>query len=178
MKHLNFDVYQSPIGEILILADGDQLCFLDFNDNQQRIEKQLVQRYGQYKLNKKTNLLDMQNRLDRYFAGNWNAFDGLPLLTGGTEFQQQVWDSLQTIPVSETISYDQLANAIKNPKAVRAVASANARNPIAVIIPCHRVIGKDGSLRGYAGGIDRKAWLLNHEGFELQGKQTEIQFSA
>ena len=117
-------------------------------------------------------------RLKKYFAGDWDAFDSLPLLTGGTTFQQSVWASLQTIPVSETISYDQLAGAIENPKAVRAVASANARNPIAVIIPCHRVIGKDGSMRGYAGGIHRKAWLLEHEGFKTNGKQTEINFSA
>lgn len=165
MKPIEHDIYQSPIGEIFLAADNNELCFLDFNDNDGRIEKLLKQRFGDYALTPSPNLLGMQNRLDDYFNGNWAAFDGLAMQTHGTAFQKTVWQSLLTIAPGDTISYDQLAANIKNNKAVRAVASANARNPIAVIIPCHRVIGKDGSLRGYAGGLPRKAWLLDHEGF-------------
>lgn len=113
----------------------------------------------------------MQSRLARYFAGDWTAFNGLKpqqLMTAGTDFQRQVWAMLQTIPVGKTLSYSGLASAIGRPKAVRAAASANANNPLTLIIPCHRVIGEDGTLRGYAGDAgekSRKKWLLQHEGF-------------
>ncbi len=167
MKQLFSDIYNSPIGEILVIGDDEQLCFLDFKDNAERIDQLLARRFGKFEITPKTNMLNIQNRLKRYFSGDWQAFDGLHISTDGTEFQQCVWNSLKTIPVGDAISYDQLAGSIKKPKAVRAVASANARNPVAIIIPCHRVIGKDGSLRGYAGGVDRKAWLLNHEGFSI-----------
>ena len=167
MKQLQSDTYQSPIGEILIVADGDQLCFLDFRDNDDRIDKLLNARFGEYELVSTANLLDMQSRLKRYFAGDWNAFEGLQISTNGTKFQQRVWKSLQSINPGKAISYAQLADSISKPSAVRAVASANARNPVAIAIPCHRVIGKDGSLRGYAGGMERKAWLLRHEGLSL-----------
>ncbi len=164
MKPLHRDIYSSPIGDIVLLADGHQLCFLDFYDNHGRMEKLLKTRYGKYQITPKANLLGLQTRMDKYFGGDWNAFDGLDMKSDGTDFQQRVWEALKTIAVGKTICYHQLARAINNPKAVRAVASANARNPIAIIVPCHRVIGKDGSMRGYAGGIDRKEWLLNHEG--------------
>ena len=167
MKKLYSDLYHSPIGKIMFVADGAQLCCLDFNDNEARIEKLLNRRYGKFDLASKANILNMQTRMDEYFKGNWEAFDGLDIGIDGTDFQQRVWGSLKKIPVGKTITYHQLAGSIKKPKAVRAVASANARNPVAIIIPCHRVIGKDGLLRGYAGGMDRKAWLLNHEGFTI-----------
>ncbi|WP_424947605.1 methylated-DNA--[protein]-cysteine S-methyltransferase [Candidatus Spongiihabitans sp.] len=168
IKQLESAIYKSPIGEILMIADGEQLCLLDFADNDERVERLLRRRYGNFEMTPKANVLNMQSRMDRYFGGDWAAFDGLPMAADGTVFQQRVWDSLKTIPVGEAISYRQLASAINQPKAVRAVASANANNQIAIIIPCHRVIGKDGSLRGYAGGADRKAWLLNHEGFSAR----------
>ena len=164
MNQLHTDTYTGPIGEIFMAAQGDQLVFLDFNDNQPRIEKLLKKRYPDYQLVNKPNLLNMHQRLDRYFKGEWDCFDGVTLNTGGTDFQRTVWQALKRIPVGAAISYDHLASNISKPKAVRAAASANANNPIAIIIPCHRVIGKDGSLRGYAGGVDRKLWLLQHEG--------------
>lgn len=167
MKKLISDIYQSPVGEIFLAADENELCSLDFNDNDSRIEKLLKQRFGEYELSTKRNFLNMHERLDKYFKGDWQAFDGLAMNTHGTDFQQRVWQSLQTISTGDAISYEQLAGKIKNPKAVRAVASTNASNPIAVIIPCHRVIGKNGSLRGYTGGIDRQAWLLQHEGYPI-----------
>ncbi len=99
-----------------------------------------------------------------YFNGDWRAFDDLELEPGGTEFQREVWRELRRIPPGQAISYADLAQSIRRPAAVRAVGRANALNPIAIIVPCHRVIGKDGTLTGYAGGLKRKEWLLRHEG--------------
>jgi methylated-DNA-[protein]-cysteine S-methyltransferase len=98
-------------------------------------------------------------QLEEYFAGLRNEFD-LPLAAAGTDFQTQVWHALTTIPYGETWSYQELANAIGNPKAVRAVGLANGKNPISIVVPCHRVIGKSGKLTGYAGGVERKQRLL------------------
>ena len=164
MKHLKSDRYKSPIGEIVMLVDDGRLCYLDFADNDGRLEQLLTARYGEFSLTPEPNPLNLRERLAHYFAGRWDAFDGLELSTDGTDFQRRVWRSLRTIPPGKAISYRRLASAIKKPRAIRAVAGANARNPIAIIIPCHRVIAADGSLAGYAGGVERKSWLLNHEG--------------
>jgi methylated-DNA-[protein]-cysteine S-methyltransferase len=104
----------------------------------------------------------VREQLDAYFAGELEAFD-LPLAAHGTDFQKRVWDQLTRIPFGETISYSKLARRLDDPKLVRAVGLANGRNPISIIIPCHRVIGADGSLVGYGGGLERKKWLLDHE---------------
>ena len=164
MKTLYSDSYTSPIGEIFIAVDDQSLVFLDFIDNRDRMEKLLGRRFVEFELVPMNNVLGIRDRLRRYFSGDWSAFEGIDLSTGGTDFQNRVWKSLRQIPAGRAISYDQLACDIEKPKAIRAAASANANNPVAIIIPCHRVIGKDGSLRGYAGGVDRKAWLLHHEG--------------
>lgn len=103
-----------------------------------------------------------REQLAAYFDMRLRQFD-LPLEPKGTDFQRRVWDSLRAIPYGETISYAELARRIDNPKAVRAVGAANGRNPLMIIVPCHRVIGADGSLTGFGGGIDRKRWLLDHE---------------
>ncbi len=163
MTLLYVDEINSPIGKVTVIADDRALCHLDFSDCQDRIDRLLKTRYGDYSLQTKKNLLDMRNRLKAYFAGQWNAFDELQLQTGGTQFQRKVWQVLASIPCGETLSYKQLARRIGQPTAVRAVANANARNPLAIIIPCHRVIASDGSLAGYAGGVRRKQWLLQHE---------------
>ncbi|MCC5825454.1 methylated-DNA--[protein]-cysteine S-methyltransferase [Alkalimonas sp.] len=107
-------------------------------------------------------LEEAAEQLESYFHGSLQTFS-LPLAPAGTAFQQQVWQALKTIPFGETCSYQQIAHAIGNPKAVRAVGMANSRNPVAIVIPCHRVIGANGQLTGYAGGLDKKAWLLQHE---------------
>ena len=167
MKHLHSDRYNSPIGEILVLADGAQLCYLDFADNDARLEKLLTTRYGEFSITPEANLLGLRARLARYFAGDWDAFNGLDLCAGGSDFQRKVWRRLTKIPPGKAISYRQLANAIRKPRAIRAAAGANARNPIAIVIPCHRVIAADGSLGGYAGGVERKSWLLAHEGAKV-----------
>jgi methylated-DNA-[protein]-cysteine S-methyltransferase len=105
---------------------------------------------------------DVVEQLDQYFAGRLRRFD-LPIQMDGTDFQRRVWTQLQGIPYGETISYGELARRVGSPNAWRAVGSANGRNPVAVIVPCHRVIASDGSLGGYGGGLDRKSWLLDHE---------------
>lgn len=101
-------------------------------------------------------------QLREYFAGNRRAFD-VPLAATGTAFRQQVWQALQNIPYGQTCSYSDIAQAIGNPKAVRAVGTSNGANPIAIFVPCHRVVGADGRLTGYAGGLERKQWLLDLE---------------
>ena len=101
-------------------------------------------------------------QLDEYFSGKRKTFD-VPLDAKGTKFQKQVWRELQKIPFGKTLSYGDIAKKIKNPKASRAVGGANNKNPIAIVVPCHRVIGANGKLVGYAGGLHRKAWLLKHE---------------
>jgi methylated-DNA-[protein]-cysteine S-methyltransferase len=103
-----------------------------------------------------------REQLDAYFAGDRQEFD-LPLALHGTEFQLRVWEELARIPFAETISYKELAQRLGDPKLVRAVGLANGRNPVSIVIPCHRVIGADGTLVGYGGGLDRKRWLLDHE---------------
>jgi len=108
-------------------------------------------------------------QLTAYFEGARIEFD-LPLSLDGTDFQRRVWAALREIPYGETISYGELARRIGNPNASRAVGLANGRNPVAIIVPCHRVIGANGSLTGYAGGIDRKIWLLEHEGAALRNR--------
>ena len=112
-------------------------------------------------------------QLDRYFEGRLKRFD-LPLAPRGTPFQQRVWQALLEIPYGHTTSYSELAERIGNPKSVRAVGTANGANPISIIIPCHRVIGRDGSLTGYAGGLARKALLLKLEGAKLQPEQDQL----
>ncbi|MDX3773669.1 methylated-DNA--[protein]-cysteine S-methyltransferase [Chromatiaceae bacterium AAb-1] len=102
------------------------------------------------------------NQLQAYFSGNLQQFS-LPLDATGTVFQQQVWQQLCTVGFGKTCSYSTIANGINNPKAVRAVGAANGRNPVSIVVPCHRIIGANGTLTGYAGGLDKKAWLLAHE---------------
>lgn len=108
-------------------------------------------------------------QLNEYFVGNRTGFN-LKLNPKGTDFQMKVWQELEKIPFGKTKNYQEIANNLGNPKVIRAAASANGKNPIAIIIPCHRVIGSDGSLTGYAGGIHRKKWLLEHESPVTQGK--------
>ncbi len=156
---------QTPFGELLAGATRQGICLLEFTDTD-RVEMQLSRLQKDYRLNGSEGdspffaLLNQQ--LQAYFSGHLTQFD-LPLDIRGTPFQQQVWRALQTIPYGETRSYQEQADAIQNPKAVRAVANANRNNRISILIPCHRVIGKDGSMTGYGGGIWRKEFLLNLE---------------
>jgi len=154
----------SPIGEMLLAVEGETVCALEFLDQSDRLWKLLRGRYRTF------NTVDVRapevycSRVQAYFDGALDALDDLPVNGGGTPFQRRVWSALRAIPVGTTLSYGALAARLGIPTSIRAVGSANARNPVSIIVPCHRVIGADGALRGYAGGLKRKRWLLQHEG--------------
>ena len=150
----------SPLGPLLLAATERGLSGLWFED-QRHLPPWLATR-APAPATEHPVLAATTRQLLGYFAGERDCFE-LPLDFAGTEFQQKVWQALLTIPFGETRSYSQIAQQIGSPKAVRAVGAANGRNPIAIVVPCHRVIGADGKLTGYAGGLDRKIWLLQHE---------------
>lgn len=155
----------SPLGDILLVGDGDALVSLDFADCEERMETLLARRFGDVRPEQRTGSPAAQ-AVRAYFAGDFAALDAVDVAPRGTEFQQQVWRELRRVPAGTTISYGELAARIGRPAASRPVGTANARNPIALIVPCHRVVGSDGSLTGYAGGLERKRWLLRHESQE------------
>lgn len=163
MKELLVDRIPSPIGTIVIVVDGDSLCSLDFEDYAERMMKLLRRRYGEVRLQPAHDPHGFSSLILQYFAGDYGSLGTIPVNTGGTAFQQQVWNSLRDIPVGETFTYSQLAARLGKPTAARAVGMTIALNPVAIVLPCHRVIGRDASLTGYAGGIERKQWLLRHE---------------
>ena len=149
---MNSAVYASPIGALFIRSEEGHIVEVSFastdlvsheNSNCEVIGK-------------------LAAELDLYFAGELKKFS-VPLKLNGTDFRKRCWEALQTIPYGETISYKQLAEKAGNPKACRAVGGANHHNPVAIVVPCHRVIGADGSLTGFGGGLDKKKFLLDHE---------------
>jgi methylated-DNA-[protein]-cysteine S-methyltransferase len=164
---LVLDRIDTPIGELQIISDEEgNLRIVHWTDHEASLHPWLKARFGRqgYCLEKAVERLELTDLVARYFAGELNAIDELPVKMEGTDFQQEVWRELRRIPCGTTISYGQLAKRIGRPAAVRAVGLANGSNPIGVVVPCHRVIGADGSLTGYGGGMERKAWLLRHEG--------------
>jgi methylated-DNA-[protein]-cysteine S-methyltransferase len=161
---LHHDEFQSPIGKILFASDGESICALDFSGYEPRMQALLQKRYGATEFRRASDPLNLQASLRDYFSGDIHAFDATPVRTAGSRFQEQVWRALRTIPAGETWTYGKLANQLNRPTAARAVGHANSLNPVAIILPCHRVIGASSSLTGYAGGLDRKQWLLEHEG--------------
>ena len=157
---MNYYCYvESPIGRLTLTSDGTALTGLYMGTPSKR--PNFGREWAQN--GTVTPLPAAVRQLQEYFAGTRRKFE-LPLRMQGTDFQQRVWRELTAIPYGETWSYGQLAKRLGNPNASRAVGLANGRNPIAVIVPCHRVIGADGSLTGFGGGLPRKQWLLTHEG--------------
>jgi AraC family transcriptional regulator of adaptative response/methylated-DNA-[protein]-cysteine methyltransferase len=158
-------IINTPLGEMVAGATEDGICLLEFSDR-----KMLQTEYKDLTRLLKTNIKEGYNNhlkqleieLKEYFIGKRKKFS-IPLVTPGSEFQQKVWKELLTIPFGTTRSYMEQSEAIGNPKTIRAVAHANGMNRIAIVIPCHRVIGSDGRLTGYGGGLKRKKWLLDHE---------------
>jgi methylated-DNA-[protein]-cysteine S-methyltransferase len=167
-KALQFlvDRIGTPLGEFLIIADQEgNLRATSWGDYDKFLRPALQHQYGKngFSIEPGRNPGGLTEAIARYFAGELTILDALPVQTAGTPFQQQVWHALREIPCGTTISYATLAARIGRPNAVRAVGLANGSNPIGVVVPCHRVIGSDGSLTGYGGGIERKRWLLRHE---------------
>jgi methylated-DNA-[protein]-cysteine S-methyltransferase len=160
------DRFDTPIGEMIIVADHDgNLRAVEWTDHEERLQKSLRLHYGRngFKLEPSHNPSGLSDVMKRYFEGELSAITELPVRTAGTPFQREVWRALREIPHGTTVSYGKLAKQIGRPNAVRAVGLANGSNPIGVVVPCHRVIGSNGSLTGYGGGIERKRWLLEHE---------------
>jgi methylated-DNA-[protein]-cysteine S-methyltransferase len=163
---LLIDQVNTPIGEMVFVADREgNLRAVDWTDHEPRMHRFLRLHYGEngFKLIPARNPSGLSQAFRKYFAGDLMAIDKLPVKTGGTPFQRDVWRALRKIKCGTTVSYAQLAERIDRPTAVRAVGLANGSNPIGVVVPCHRVIGSNGSLTGYGGGLDRKRWLLEHE---------------
>lgn len=154
-------VIASPVGTITILADDEFVHVITFS------EKDITG------LSENALTVKVANQLNDYFKGDLKAFD-FPMKQKGTEFQQEVWQNLLTIPFGETTSYAKFS--AHNPLAIRAIAAANGKNNIAIVVPCHRVIGSNGKLVGYAGGLWRKQWLLQHEREVAKKGQTELKF--
>jgi len=167
---LLLDRFPSPLGDILLVSDGAFLRAIEFEDAEARLHQLLRLHYGCYHLSDARDPGGFSGKIRRYMEGELRIIDDLPVATGGTPFQRDVWAALRTIPLGSTISYGALARQIGRPKAVRAVGLANGANPVSIVVPCHRVIGSNGALTGYGGGIERKRWLLRHEGCPLPAR--------
>jgi methylated-DNA-[protein]-cysteine S-methyltransferase len=142
---------------------GDVLCALEFGDDESRIRPWLRRHYGDNRLAPGRAPAVIRNGLEEYFHGRLESLGHVLVETAGTPFQQLVWSALREIPAGATVSYGQLAARIGKPGCGRAVGTATGSNPVAIVVPCHRVIGANGALTGYGGGLDRKRWLLAHE---------------
>ena len=170
------NIIETPLGEMIAGATDEGICLLEFTDRRMlpteykdltRLLKTSVEE------GKNKHIILLRKQLKEYFEGTRKEFS-VPLVTPGSEFQQSVWRELLRIPFGSTRSYQEQADALKKPEAIRAVANANGMNRISIIIPCHRVIGSDGKLTGYGGGLKRKKWLLDHEK-RYSGKAIELE---
>lgn len=167
MTELLMDKVDSAMGQILIVTDGKKLCALDFAEYESRMIKLLEKRYESIYFVPKSNPQGFSDLLRAYLVGDFSSLDQIPVHTGGTPFQQKIWLALRSIKPGTVVTYGALAETIGRPTAYRAVGMANSLNPVAIVLPCHRVIGANAQLTGYAGGLERKQWLLQHEGVEL-----------
>jgi methylated-DNA-[protein]-cysteine S-methyltransferase len=165
---MNFllDRLPTPIGNLLIVFDEERrLRALDWDDYDERMRRLLRLQYGsEVELREGSAPNSIRDPLNAYFTGDFSALDCIEVETAGTPFQRKLWTALRTIPSGQTSTYGALAAKIGVPKAVRAVGAANGANPISIVLPCHRVIGSNQRLTGYGGGLNRKSWLLTHEG--------------
>lgn len=155
----------APAGTVLLLTDAEgRVRALDWDDYEERMHRLLRLHYGDgVRLAPRGGASAARRALEAYFGGDLGALDRIETATGGTPFQRSVWAALRAIPTGATATYGEVAKQIGRPKAVRAVGAANGANPIGIIVPCHRVVGADGTLTGYGGGLERKQWLLDHE---------------
>lgn len=165
MNRILYTYYHSPIGELVLGSTGSALCLADWRYRKMRtaIDKRVCSFTKAELVHGDDEILEISRlQLDEYFQGNRKTFD-LPLLLAGTPFQVSVWEQLLLIPYGKTMTFRQLAELLGNPEAVRAVASANGANALSIIVPCHRIIGLNGDLTGYAGGLKAKQYLLRKE---------------
>ncbi|HEY3447587.1 MAG TPA: methylated-DNA--[protein]-cysteine S-methyltransferase [Myxococcales bacterium] len=181
MRTLQTARLNSPIGALVVWAEGDALVGLEFADAELRVSNlkaRLEKAVGPFEAEVSDDPAGAVTRLRRYFAGDLRALDDQKVRTWGTEFEERVWAALRSIPVGEVRSYRQVAEAIGAPGASRAVGAANGRNPVALVVPCHRVIAADGSLHGYGGGLERKRWLLEHEKAKSPARQLALKLAG
>ncbi len=166
-EHLERIELDSPLGVIDVVFHNDKVVGLEFADHRDRLEDFMRRQFpdsSMHQVQRATpTMRQVRKQIRAYFQGDINALEAIEVDFGGTRFQQQVWRQLRRIRPGTTMSYGQLARRVRRPQAARAVGAANGRNPIALIVPCHRAIGSNGALTGYAGGLDRKRWLLDHE---------------
>jgi methylated-DNA-[protein]-cysteine S-methyltransferase len=175
--HLFLDKIDTPLGELQLLADeAGNLRAIDWADHEERMRLLLSRQYRstQITMERSQDPFSLASALKAYFAGDLERIESLPVATGGTPFQRRVWESLRSIPVGETTSYGSVASKLGVTSAVRAVGLANGANLISIVVPCHRVIGANGSLTGYGGGLHRKLWLLEHEKKHLSQTATPL----
>lgn len=171
VQAFSVEQFDTPTGCLLIVTDDDGcLRAVDWQDHEQRLHRLLRRHYGAdaVRLRAASRASAANGALRAYFAGDTGCLAGLPVRTNGTGFQRMVWDALRGIPVGQTVSYGALAARIGRPAAMRAVGLANGANPVSIVVPCHRVIGAGGALTGFGGGLERKRWLLAHEGARPQ----------
>ena len=167
-ERFGLDRLTTPIGIALLVTDAEgALRALDLEDYEPRMRELLRLQYGAVDLSDLPAPTEMRTALSGYFEGDLGQLSGVAWRIAGTPFQQRVWTALAQIPAGTTMSYGAMAARIDMPKAIRAVGHANGSNPISVVLPCHRLIGADGSLVKYGGGLERKRWLLRHEGVEI-----------
>lgn len=163
----NLSRMSTPIGEMLVVTDREQrLRALDWQDHEARMHRLMERFYKGRPLKIADGVMSraMNDAFEAYFAGLLNVIDGIEVVMPGTAFQQSAWMTLRSIPAGETLSYAEQAARMGRPNSMRAVGAANGANPVGLVVPCHRVIGANGSLTGYGGGLERKRWLLRHEG--------------
>jgi methylated-DNA-[protein]-cysteine S-methyltransferase len=158
------DRIQTPIGDMILVARDGVLLLLEFEDATGRVEREMKLRFKDHALQHTKNPFGLSHIMRDYFAGQFYAIDTILTDGGGTLFENRVWAELRKISTGTTVSYGSIARKLGDINMSRAVGTANGRNPIAIVVPCHRVIGADGSMTGYGGGIARKEWLLRHEG--------------
>jgi methylated-DNA-[protein]-cysteine S-methyltransferase len=178
-ERLRLDQLATPIGEALIVVDeAGRLRAFDWADRRSGMARLLRLHYGSVTPEPGAAPAGMKRLLRRYFEGDIGCLATIEWRTAGTPFQRRVWTALTAIPPGETLSYGALAAKIGCPTAIRAVGLASGANPIGVVVPCHRVIGADGSLTGYGGGIERKRWLLRHEGAAFRERPVRVARAA
>jgi methylated-DNA-[protein]-cysteine S-methyltransferase len=164
--NLNLSKVDSPLGKLLLVTDKqEQIRALDFTDHQAHLHRLLRDHYVQYELVEGPSPGRIATAFQRYFDGDLVGLDGIATATAGSELQRQVWAALRRIPVGQTTSYGELARVLgyDDPRMAIEIGAANGANPIAIVVPCHRVIARNGDLKGYAWGLHRKRWLLEHE---------------